>query len=60
MKPGEVKSRIGQYVAQCKDLSAGPEKKALARAILECVARHNWKAARSKSWYSEISSFLEE
>lgn len=60
LKPGEVKSRIGQYVAQCKDLSAGPEKKALARAILDCVARHNWKDARSKPWYSEISSFLEE
>jgi len=59
-KPRDFKSGIQNFVGQWQKLPHGPEKKALARAILECVARHNWKDARSKPWYSEISSFLEE
>lgn len=55
----DVRGLIGGFVQQWKNLAPGPEKKALAQAILGRVAEVGWKDAASKPWYQELQAFVE-
>lgn len=56
LKQGEVKGGVGQFLQHWKSLPEGPEKRALAQAIVERVEAIRWT---EKAWYSDLRDYLQ-